>query len=168
MSSGHYRDSSGDPKSHREAVAQDSKGEHVSPFAELKKALLSSGPLFCGKHPTKDSECTHHDHTYRQPRPSNPEADGKRDDKVAHERILLQSLREDECNRDVSPIVNASFQHPSQHGSESQSDYDPFNGTGQNEPDIESENERGRRAYASILDPPCTERSRIVAESRER
>ena len=69
---------------------------------------------------------------------------------------------------DTSPIVNTSLQHPSPHGSESQADYDPFNGTGQNEPDIESENERGRRAYASILDPPCTERSRIVAESRER
>jgi len=51
-----------------------------------------------------------------------------------------------ECDRDISPIVNASLQHPSPHGSESQSDYDPFNGTGQNEPDIESENERGRRA----------------------
>ena len=36
-----------------------------------------------------------------------------------------------ECDRDISPIVNASLQHPSLHGSESQSDYDPFNGTGQ-------------------------------------
>ena len=81
---------------------------------------------------------------------------------------LCYRIRGFGCDRDISPIVNASLQHPSPHGSESQSDYDPFNGTGQNEPDIESENERGRRAYASILEPPCTERSRIVAESRER
>ncbi len=50
--------------------------------------------------------------------------------------ICATRFRGFECDRDISPIVNASLQHPSPHGSESQSDYDPFNGTGQNEPDI--------------------------------
>jgi len=47
-----------------------------------------------------------------------------------------------------------------------QTDHNPFNRTGQNEPGIESENEGGRRAYTSMLDPPCTEGPRIVAQSK--
>jgi hypothetical protein len=59
----------------------------------------------------------------------------------------------------------ASLRQASYHGSQSQSDHNPFNGTGQNEPDVESADERRGRAYTSVLDPPCSERTRIIAES---
>src|SRR5215831_3444476 len=45
-----------------------------------------------------------------------------------------------------------------------QTDHNPFNRTGQNDPGIDSENEGGRRAYTSMIYPPSSAGPRIVAQ----
>ena len=68
---------------------------------------------------------------------------------------------------DLSPSENASPRQAPQRGSEGQSDHDPLNGTAQHQPDIESENEHGGRAYTSVSDQPRRQSPRIIAQSCE-